>query len=101
VCVLFCWLVEGRGAWLPQGDSGADHSLCVKRANRDVVLVAGATGRIGRLVVDELLRAGASVRALTRRPKEASLPVGVEVVVGDFTINERAPSSPLRSNSAR
>jgi uncharacterized protein YbjT (DUF2867 family) len=55
----------------------------------DVVLVTGATGRVGRLVVDELLRTGASVRALTRRPEHAALPDGVEVVAGDFT----APTS--------
>jgi len=55
------------------------------RSGRDVVLVTGATGRIGRMVVDELLRAGASVRALTRRPDKATLPAGVEVAAGDFT----------------
>jgi uncharacterized protein YbjT (DUF2867 family) len=54
----------------------------------DVVLVTGATGRVGRLVVDELLRAGASVRALTRRPDQAALPAGVEVVAGDFAVPE-------------
>ena len=52
----------------------------------DLVLVTGATGRVGRLVVDELLRAGASVRALTRRPERAALPAGVELVAGDFTV---------------
>ncbi len=51
----------------------------------DAVLVTGATGRIGRLVVDELLRAGARVRALTRRPERAVLPATVDVVAGDFT----------------
>jgi uncharacterized protein YbjT (DUF2867 family) len=40
-------------------------------------------------VVDELLRAGASVRALTRRPEHAALPTGVDVVAGNFT----APAS--------
>jgi uncharacterized protein YbjT (DUF2867 family) len=50
------------------------------------VLVTGATGRVGRLVVDELLRAGVPVRALTRRPEQAALPAGAEVVVGDFTV---------------
>ncbi len=50
-----------------------------------LVLVTGATGRVGRLVVDELLHTGASVRALTRRPEHAALPAGVEVVAGDFT----------------
>jgi uncharacterized protein YbjT (DUF2867 family) len=53
-----------------------------------VVLVTGATGRVGRLVVDELLRAGVSVRALTRRPETAALPAGVEVVAGDFAAPE-------------
>ena len=48
--------------------------------------MTGATGRVGRLVVDELLRAGASVRALTRRPENAALPAGVEVVAGDLTL---------------
>lgn len=48
------------------------------------VLVTGATGRIGRAVVDELLAAGVPVRALTRDPAAAALPDGVEVVAGDF-----------------
>jgi uncharacterized protein YbjT (DUF2867 family) len=56
------------------------------RSHPGVILVTGATGRIGRLVVEELLRAGAPVRALTRRPAHAALPAGVEVVAGDFTI---------------
>jgi len=56
------------------------------RSHQDLVLVTGATGRVGRLVVDELLRAGASVRALTRRPEHAALPAGVEVVAGDLTV---------------
>jgi uncharacterized protein YbjT (DUF2867 family) len=48
--------------------------------------VTGATGRVGRLVVDELLRAGVPVRALTRRPENAALPAGAEVVAGDLTV---------------
>ena len=55
-------------------------------STREVVLVTGATGRMGRLVVDELLRAGASVRALTRQPEHAALPAGAEVMSGDFTV---------------
>jgi uncharacterized protein YbjT (DUF2867 family) len=47
------------------------------------ILVTGATGNVGRLVVDELLAAGASdVRALTAHPERADLPDGVEVVRG-------------------
>jgi uncharacterized protein YbjT (DUF2867 family) len=52
------------------------------------VLVTGATGRVGRLVADRLLAAGLPVRALTRRPAAARLPVEVEVVAGDLTIPE-------------
>ena len=52
------------------------------------VLVTGATGRVGRLVVAELLAAGVPVRALTRRPSAAELPAAVEVVAGDLTAPE-------------
>jgi len=45
--------------------------------------VTGATGNIGRMVVDELLALGADdVRALTVDPARAALPAGVEVVRG-------------------
>ena len=37
------------------------------------VLVTGATGRVGRAVVAQLLDAGVPVRALTRRPDAAGL----------------------------
>ena len=51
-----------------------------------VVLVTGATGRIGSAVVELLLDAGVPTRALTRRPAAAaSMPRDVEVFVGDFT----------------
>jgi uncharacterized protein YbjT (DUF2867 family) len=50
--------------------------------------VIGATGRVGRLVVAELLGAGVAVRALTRRPATAGLPAAVEVIAGDLTVPE-------------
>jgi uncharacterized protein YbjT (DUF2867 family) len=54
------------------------------------VLVTGATGRVGRMVIDQLTDAGVPVRALTRRTEAAAtLPRNVEVVTGDLT----APSS--------
>lgn len=53
--------------------------------NKPVVLVTGATGRIGHLVVEELLHTNVTVRALTRRPENAALPASVEVIEGDFT----------------
>lgn len=49
------------------------------------ILVTGATGRIGRQVVSELLSTDARIRALTRNPAEAGLPPEVEVVRGDLT----------------
>ena len=52
------------------------------------VLVTGATGRVGRAVVAQLLDAGVPVRALTRRPDVAGLPAAVEVVAGDLTVPE-------------
>jgi uncharacterized protein YbjT (DUF2867 family) len=47
------------------------------------ILVTGATGNVGRLVVDELLALGATqVRALTINPARAALPPRVEVARG-------------------
>ncbi len=47
------------------------------------ILVTGATGNVGRLVVDRLLEAGATnVRALTNNPTKAALPASVDVVEG-------------------
>lgn len=48
------------------------------------ILVTGATGTVGRHVVDRLLTSEVRVRALTRRPESANLPSGVEVVGGDL-----------------
>src|SRR6516165_5991089 len=53
------------------------------------VLVTGATGRVGRAVIDQLIDAGVPVRALTRRSgAAATLPANVEVVTGDLTVPE-------------
>src|SRR6478735_3594920 len=48
------------------------------------ILVTGATGTIGRNVVDQLVKRGADVRALARDPAKANLPAGVTVVQGDL-----------------
>jgi uncharacterized protein YbjT (DUF2867 family) len=53
------------------------------------VLVTGATGRVGRVVVDLLVEAGVPVRALAHRTEaSATLPANVEVVTGDLTVPE-------------
>src|SRR5262245_35783236 len=50
------------------------------------VLVTGATGTVGRLVVSQLLTTDAQVRAMTRNPAAADLPAEVEIVRGDLTV---------------
>ena len=48
------------------------------------ILVTGATGQVGRQVVEQLTRRGAQVRALVRDPAKANLPAGVDIVQGDL-----------------
>ena len=48
------------------------------------ILVTGATGNVGRNVVEQLVRRGAAVRALVRDPAKASVPANVDVVQGDL-----------------
>jgi uncharacterized protein YbjT (DUF2867 family) len=52
------------------------------------ILVTGASGQIGREVVAQLSAAGLPVRALTRNPRTAGFPAGVEVVGGDLAAPE-------------
>lgn len=48
------------------------------------ILVTGATGRVGRHVVDQLVQRGANVRVLSRDPAKATFPAGVEIAQGDL-----------------
>jgi uncharacterized protein YbjT (DUF2867 family) len=48
------------------------------------ILVTGATGTVGRQVVEQLVKRGADVRALVRDPATAKLPAGVIAVKGDL-----------------
>jgi uncharacterized protein YbjT (DUF2867 family) len=48
------------------------------------ILVTGATGNVGRNVVEQLVNRGADVRALVRDPSKASLAASVDVVQGDL-----------------
>lgn len=47
------------------------------------ILVTGATGTVGRQVVQHLLQRGAKVRALVRTPANANLPAGADLHQGD------------------
>ncbi|MEU4422662.1 NAD(P)H-binding protein [Actinoplanes sp. NPDC024001] len=58
------------------------------------ILVTGATGNVGRVVVDELLARGATeVRALTTDPAKAQLPPEVEVAHGFLGRLETLPAA--------
>jgi len=48
------------------------------------ILVTGATGTVGRQVVDQLVKRGADVRALVRDPAKVKFPAGVAVAQGDL-----------------
>jgi uncharacterized protein YbjT (DUF2867 family) len=48
------------------------------------ILVTGATGNVGRQVVEQLVKRGADVRALVRDPAKANFPAGVNAVKGDL-----------------
>ncbi|WP_084699954.1 NAD(P)H-binding protein [Cryptosporangium arvum] len=64
------------------------------------MLVTGATGRVGSLVVENLTRAGVPVRALTHRSEAvATMPSDIEVVTGDLTVPDSLEAA-LRDVSA-
>ncbi|GLH79250.1 NmrA family transcriptional regulator [Bradyrhizobium sp. SSBR45G] len=48
------------------------------------ILVTGATGTVGRHVVDQLVKRGADVRALVRDPAKANFPAAVQLAQGDL-----------------
>jgi uncharacterized protein YbjT (DUF2867 family) len=53
-----------------------------------MILVTGATGNVGREVVQQLQQAGRHVRVLTRSPEKVSFPEDVEIAAGDLTAPE-------------
>jgi (4-alkanoyl-5-oxo-2,5-dihydrofuran-3-yl)methyl phosphate reductase len=58
-----------------------------------MLLVTGATGTVGRQLIGRLVGMGVSVRALSRDPRAASLPRGVEVVGGDLNRPDSLPAA--------
>lgn len=57
------------------------------------ILVTGATGQVGRHVVNELRAAGADVRALVRNPDRANAADSVALVRGDLSVPETLEAS--------
>jgi len=57
------------------------------------ILVTGARGHVGGVVLTGLLAAGKTVRASSRNPKPGELPHGVEVVRADLTEPASLPSA--------
>ncbi len=58
------------------------------------ILVTGATGNIGRRVVDHLIELGAKdIRALIRNPRKADLPDGVTAITGYLGAPESLPAA--------
>ncbi|MFE0045910.1 NAD(P)H-binding protein [Streptomyces albireticuli] len=58
-----------------------------------MIVVTGATGNIGRSLVEQLVTQGVPVRALSRDPARAGLPAEAEVVRADFSAGQ--PLGPL------
>jgi uncharacterized protein YbjT (DUF2867 family) len=52
-----------------------------------MILITGATGNIGRALIQKFVRAGIPVRALVRSPEKAQqiIATNVEIAIGDFT----------------
>ncbi|NJC72569.1 NAD(P)H-binding protein [Planosporangium thailandense] len=57
-----------------------------------MILVTGATGNVGRQVVDQLLEAGERVRATSRDPARAGLPAEVDVRRADLRDPDTLPA---------
>src|SRR6266700_2029072 len=48
-----------------------------------MILVTGATGTVGRPLIELLASEGVKVRAVTHNPQAAGLPAGIEIAEGD------------------
>ncbi|MDX2938465.1 NAD(P)H-binding protein [Streptomyces ipomoeae] len=65
-----------------------------------MILVTGATGNVGRGVVELLLARGVKVRAVTRDPAPGRIPEGAEVVTGDLLTDPAGLDDALRGVDA-
>src|SRR6185295_20338199 len=71
----------------------SDCDVKVGSAAMSPVLVTGATGFMGRVLVARLLEEGRAVRVLERRPSDAFDGLPVERVTGDVTQPETLPAA--------
>lgn len=73
----------------------------IELSGEDLILVAGATGGVGQLVVSKLLEKDLSVRILTRDAAKAEKMFNnkVEIVVGDIREPNTLPAAMLNINS--
>jgi uncharacterized protein YbjT (DUF2867 family) len=86
---LACLVVAVRfGPQRLRVDRGQDLTATVDSfrvmTTKEAILVSGATGNVGRPLVEQLLAAGHRVRALTRNPDKADLPAGAELFAGNL-----------------
>jgi uncharacterized protein YbjT (DUF2867 family) len=65
------------------------------------IVVTGATGNVGRPLVQALLDAGEKVRAVSRQPSQPGLPAGVEVVESATAATAGASAVFLNSRALR
>jgi uncharacterized protein YbjT (DUF2867 family) len=72
--------------WLSAKVSITDSGLALTSTKEIsmTILVTGATGRVGKQVVEQLVRRGASVRVLVRDASRSTFPASVEVVQGEM-----------------
>src|SRR6266508_2576405 len=73
--------------FLPNRPDPANESDAVAAQGKgsNMILVTGATGTVGRPLIEVLSTAGADIRAVIRKGQAAGLPAHVEVVVGDLS----------------
>lgn len=86
---------SGVNAGQPRAGTHSEGSPTNSIAPPADILVVGATGSIGRLVVEEALNAGYQVRAMVRdrARAESMLPARTILIVGDVTKPETLPAA--------